>query len=669
MATDVAYLVLACAFAVVPGLLVGLALGVRRLVVLLATAVPASVLVSTLTGAACAAVDVPFGLVAVLAVTVLIGLVGATSQVLRGGRRRRRLWPSRRDLTGLIAGGGLGILAVGAGVVTWMRGLVSLSTIPQEHDMITHVVVTAYVWRSGRAGPWQLEPADVLTGGSSLFYPAGLHVTTAPLADITGSVVPAVNAMTVVMLGVALPVAVGTLAVTGARAMDFARTTSAIAGGIAAVLAVSAYRPAFALTHDGGILANAVAIGIVPGVVAAVVLVRRSGWGERVLVGVSVAGVAAIHPSALVSVAVALVGWWTAELFTRRGRRLLGEAVLPVLCVVAVALVAALPTLLPGLALADRTTNWPADSSSSGYSNALGKTLGLTYSGFLDPDGKQSQMVLSLLVLLGVVVVLACRREHGLLGAWAAWSAVTLVSFLTPARGPVNLITSFYYNAQLRIWSHVYVFGAALAGVGLAVVAVLVARWCRRRLLIPIRMGAAGLGVLLAVGFLAGPGLGYLRVDRLAVATRYSTPDFTRVGPDDQAAISWLARRVLPGQRVLNSANDGSTYLYVEDGVPVVNIGTVGFPNAPYTYRLLAGFRSFPSDPALRAAIRQLNIRWIYVDHRAPGIGTAGAPQGWAPHGLDVPEGLQGLDGLPGVREEFRAGSVSVYSLDPQAVG
>jgi hypothetical protein len=154
-----------------------------------------------------------------------------------------------------------------------------------------------------------------------------------------------------------------------------------------------------------------------------------------------------------------------------------------------------------------------------------------------------------------------------------------------------------------------------------------------------------------------------------AVAARFATPDFTRVNGDDEAAAAWLAGQVRPGQRVLNSANDGSTILYTEYGLPVVNLATLGSATAPYTYQLLGGFRDYPTDPVVRRDLLDLHVDWLYVDSQAPAIGVGGAPFAWPQADrLTVPRGFEDLAGLPGLTPVFRAGTVTVYHLDPAVI-
>ena len=167
----------------------------------------------------------------------------------------------------------------------------------------------------------------------------------------------------------------------------------------------------------------------------------------------------------------------------------------------------------------------------------------------------------------------------------------------------------------------------------------------------------SGLTAAAFAAYAAGPAVGYARIVELSVATRYRAPDFVRIGPDDDAAIAWLAAHVRPGERVFNSPNDGSTYLYVERGIPVVNIYTLGLTGVPYTYRLLQTFNTYPADPDVRRQLADLDVRWVYVDTDTPAIGSAGSPEDWAgPDGFRLAPGLQDLDGLPGPTVAFRSG-------------
>lgn len=654
-----------------PGLGLMAALGVRRRLLVIALAPAASVGVAAATGVLAALIGVRYGPAALGAATAWLTSIG----IGRGVLTRLRSWPGRparqprpgrwRDTATYLVGALMVLVGAGVGVGTWLVALHELATIPQEHDMIVHAVQAAYIERTGHAAPWQLVPADVLTGTPVAFYPSGIHLLMAVCAGLAGTTVEAINAVTVVVLAVVLSAGAAALTAVAAGQLRLSRTTAALSGGVAALVAAGLYRPTFQLMHDGGILANAATLAMTPGVVAGVLLLPRLPWRSAIVVGVGCAGVVWVHPSAAISVGVTVLAWWAGQALASDGRRRLRGLTGPLLVAGASAGVLLTATLPALLAAAGRTTGFPPDSGPHPLREALGSTLGLTYGGYLDPGQSRAQATAAVLAVAGAVAVIALRRGYGAVTAWAAWGLITIGAFRSPAQGLEAVITGFFYNALLRTWSHVSLLVPVLAGLGVVLTANLVAVLVRRRTPLPARPVAAVLVLAAWAGYLVEQAPEYAETNETALAGRYSTPDFARVDTDDQRAIDWLATRVEPGQRVLNSPNDGSTYLYVEHGVPVVNIFTLGVSDVPYSYQLLESFRSYPVDPAVRATVLDLDIAWVYVDAEAPGIGSRGSPAGWAgADGFALAPGLAGLAGLPGLRSVFRSGSVTVYALD-----
>ncbi|MGH3887392.1 MAG: DUF6541 family protein [Pseudonocardiaceae bacterium] len=646
-----------------PGLALMAALGVRSGVLLMGLAPAVSVGVAVATAVGTAILGVAFGATPLGVVTAVMFAVAAGLQV-----RRRSAQGRQGPTTGrVVQAAGVVLVAAGAavGAGTWLRGMGSLSTIPQEHDMVTHAVLAAYIQRSGQAAPWQLLPADVLTGSPVVFYPSGLHLLAAVTGGLTGGTVPALNAVTVVILAVGLSLSAAALTVVAARQLRLARPAAMLAAGVAALVASGMYRPTFQLMHDGGILAGGAALALTPGVVAGVLMLPRLPVRSAVAVGVGCAGVVSVHPSAAVSVGLTVLAWWTGQALTRQGRQQLRGQLVGLLVAAGTAVVLGSGTLARALSASGRTNGWPPDISPTPFGDAVGSTLALSYGGHLDPQRSLGQLVAAVLVASGVIAVVALRRGFGPVTAWAAWSLVTIGAFLSPGSGPDSLVTGFFYNAQLRVWSHVSLLAPVLAAVGVVLTASWCAAWLRRHSPAPARWVAAVLVVLAWLGYLVGPAWRYADTNTTAVATRYRTPDFVRVNADDQRAISWLAGRIRPGQRVLNSPNDGSTYLYVERGIPVLNVATLGLDAVPYSYRLLDSFHSYPTDQQLRDILLQYNVAWVYVDTQAPTIGSGGAPEGWAgTAGFTLAPGLADLTALPGLVPVFTSGSVTVYSLD-----
>jgi hypothetical protein len=650
--SDAAVLGVAVAVAYVPGLVLLAALSVPPGLLLLALAPAASVAVAGTVAVLVAPVGLPFGPVALVVATVVLAVVAVV--------RRRRIQTPRVGLVGA------GMVAAGVAFASWawLSGIGPLATRPQEHDMIMHVLQTAYVTRTGHGAPWQLAPVDLLTGTPTWFYPSGVHLLGAVTAGLTGgAVVPALNAQTVVLLATAGCLGVAALGSVAARQLGLGRGSALLVAGVAALVMAGLYRPGPVLMHDGGILANAVALSLVPAAVAGVLALGRLPVLAGAGAGAAVAGAVWCHPNAAVSIAVTVAAWWAGMLITSRGRRELRRAVPGVLVAGGVAAVLLVPAVAPGLGQSARTANWPPDTGPVPFYQAIGEVLGFPYSGGIDPDQTRAQVWVLLLVLAGIGTVVALRRGLGPVVAFAVWGVIVVGAWTSPATGVDALVTRFYYHAMLRTWSHVYLLAPVLAGLGVVLVANRVAVLTRR---VPV---AVALVAAVFIGYAAVPAVGYARVVEQSVATRYRTPDFVRIGADDDAAIAWLAAHVRPGERVFNSPNDGSTYLYVERGIPVVNIYTLGLTGVPYTYRLLQTFDTYPRDPAVRRQLADLDVRWVYVDTHTPSIGTAGSPEDWTgPDRFDLAPGLRNLDGLPGLTVAFRSGSVTVYALDLAAV-
>ena len=234
---DSAVLAVAVAVAYVPGLVLLTALAVPPGLLMVALAPAASVAVAGVVAVLVAPVGLPFGPVALLVATAALGVAA----VLRRARRSRTKTQDSRAATqdsraatqesrtrtqdspggnaGLAAGArelrvpapelrvsvresrvparraprsrtsvpvlvGAVMVAGGVGFAawSWLSGIGPLATRPQEHDMIMHVLQTAYVTRTGRGAPWQLAPVDLLTGTPTWFYPSGVHLLAAATA-------------------------------------------------------------------------------------------------------------------------------------------------------------------------------------------------------------------------------------------------------------------------------------------------------------------------------------------------------------------------------------------------------------------------------------------------------------------------------------------------------
>jgi len=154
---DCAVLLVAVAVAYVPGSVLLAAVSVRPGLLMVALAPGASVAVAGVVAAVVAPVGLPFGPVALLVATAVLGAVAVV-------RRRRANRGARSVSVPVVVGAVMVAVGVGFAAWAWLSGIGPLATRPQEHDMIMHVLQTAYVTRTGRGAPWELAPVDLLTG-------------------------------------------------------------------------------------------------------------------------------------------------------------------------------------------------------------------------------------------------------------------------------------------------------------------------------------------------------------------------------------------------------------------------------------------------------------------------------------------------------------------------
>jgi hypothetical protein len=585
-------------------------------------------------------------------------------RVVPGGLQRPR---PRVVLAAQLLGVVLILLAVAGCVRAWMRGMGSLATVPQEHDTIIHVVLTAYIRNTGIGAPWLVLPADLVNGARIQPYPDGMHALAAMIGPTP---VEGFNAITVVFTAIVWPLSAATLAYYTAGRARLGRWCWMPAAGVAALIAAGLYRPMFMLSHVGGILPNAATLAMAAGLVAAILAIPQPSWRYGVPLGLGCAGAVAVHPSVAMTVGLTVIAWWAGELFVRGGIHHVRRHVIAALPVAAVAGIAVVPMLAQMARAGVRAVGWSPDISPQSLQSAVGRTFGVVYDGYMaDVPSDSGQTVVMVFMLVGVAAILLARRPLGLLTAWTAWAVVTIGMYLRPGSGVIAVVTAFFYNSAFRILAQLNLLVPQLGAFGLLLPVVAAAGRLRRWLPTSARWLALGGVTAIALVFLAGPLRNYLRLDESTVASRYSRPDFVRVSGDDMAAINWLAPRVRPGERVLNSANDGSTYLYVYHGVPVVNTAALGVADWPPTYQLLASFNQYPHQSGVRRMLTDLNVHWLYVDSSAPTIGAGGSPERWTGGGsYSTAAGLRNLDGLPATRLAFRSGTVSVYWLDLDAI-
>jgi hypothetical protein len=277
--------------------------------------------------------------------------------------------------------------------------------------------------------------------------------------------------------------------------------------------------------------------------------------------------------------------------------------------------------------------------------------------------------LLAVLSIVGLAACLLMRRNMPVAVAFAVWAGF-LTAFLTDVPwAPVRAVSGLYYNSYSRISGGLALF-EWLAG-GLAVAAVVeLLTWLARqgaptrplRAVLPTLAGAA------VVALVAVVCLPYARHDVDVIALRYQNPHYNRVDKYDLQAAAFVAKRIRDGERVMNNANDGSSYGYVIYNLRLVVNHSLGSSAAPYMSELLQRFNRLNEDDDIHDLVCRLNITWAIVDDVAPKVGAPTA--GWVTGGqYSVAPGLKHPELVPGITKAARFGHVSVYVVDRAGLG
>lgn len=572
---------------------------------------------------------------------------------------RRGLPRLRRPTLAITVGGVLATTAAGLGLSTWISGLHGLATPPQEHDTVLHSELVAYIARTGRAAPWQVMPVDLATGSPVRFYPAGMHTVAGLLARVSPNPVVALNATTALLLGVVAP-----LVLCAAVSLCEPLKTRGAFAGLAALSSVLLYRPVFNLAHDAGIISYAAALGAGPALLVGVLLLRRRHVGSAVLLAVLALSVLTLHPSLLLIAALSAVVFAITGLFRRAVRTWTRGRISVLVGAAALSAVLATPWLIAGAGVVDSTADYPELPPRDTVSTMLSRTADFSYGGFFDPTWSLSQQGFAVLFWVGVLGCVLTPRLHPLVAVWGFWAAIAVLLASGHSKLPVvSQVGALFFNSFSRLFDIGWIIAPAMAGLGIGALVALVARVP----VLAVRWLPPLAAAVVAVVFLVTSGLSYQHDNVTAVAQRYGDPSFLRVSPAEVEGFDYLASQEPDVGRVLNNANDGSTFAYVYDGIDVVNTYPLGMPEARYGIYLMQHVDELGRDPKVACLLQRWNITHVFVSLTSPPIGALAAPFGWvkAP-GFSQPQGFADLQATPGLERVFSNEDTSIYRVDPQ---
>nr|WP_239029340.1 DUF6541 family protein [Pseudonocardia acidicola] len=565
---------------------------------------------------------------------------------LRSGRRTPRSSTGPRwSRAGNVGVAVTASAAVVVGVLTVLGGIKRLSSIPQDWDAVFHANGIRWIADTGDGGLYAMAQVNWYEGGVRVFYPNAYHLVAAVVYQLSGADIPTVlNAHTVLIPGLIALGLVGLVHRMGGRPI--------LAGATAlAVVSTSAF---YDTLWRGPLLPFATGVAMTPLIVILVLnLVDAAGVRAMIAPGflfaMGVVGLLCLHPAVLISGVLftlpALVQrWW------RRPRLAPRELVALALGGV---VAAGLSWLEIGGALSSagnlELISWPANLSAN---EAIGVLLTFSHAAGTHQWGLAATMALGLL---------GYRRLGELRWLWAVaavFGALFVIAASTSASW-AHTLTSIWWNDRWRLIALAALPMCVIVGHGVAetqrvLAAVLtgIVRQCTgpaRRL----AAAAAGPARRVKITFAAvvrrvppeeraaigrtrqnGPPRWVLVASCLTSAIAVVAFTLATTGLDvsrdqqrmsriagDGPAVSQLevagmramAQIVPAGSRVLNDRGDGSAWMYALTGIRPVAGHYDAFRTGPDATLLAQRFRDYATDPGVRAAVRRLDIRYVFV--------------------------------------------------------
>lgn len=546
--------------------------------------------------------------------------IGASADVLAS-------WSPRAHI-GVALGVATGSLAA---MVAVLRGMPSLTAIPQDWDAVFHGEAIAFIARTGKAAPSALAALSN-NGATEYYYPDTYHTVEALVLDLGASSVPGVMNGQAALLGAIMSLGVAALVhQLGARAA-VAASSAALAGCFTAFPADVVWR--------GPLLPLATGIAVLPAALALLLHVLRDRTpAGSVLLGLVGAALLGLQPSIAITFALFAV-----PLLVMRWSRRPGEIVRDLAMLIGAAVAALVLGVADVLGLflvaGDAAVDWPVTSTPAG---ALGELLGLQH------DTVIPQWWLVLFLGIGIINLSRSRFVFPLLPGLA----IHVMLFVAAAAYNTTLtedITRPWWNDQFRFAAIVVPFFAIIAGTGLVALAdVIVGRIPApgHRVAVPVVV------VVLIAAFGALSHGFYVPTNGARVA--YSYGGGPTVSKGEQEGYQALAKIAGTQGKVLNDPNDGSGWMYTLDDVmplfPQPIASTTGFPADRLL--LLEKFKDIDTDPAVRAAVERLDVRYVLI-----GTGFIRRDGKRAP-------GLQSLGFVHSVSEVWSNNAVKIYRVLP----
>lgn len=627
--TAAVYLVVAIA----PGLLVGYASGIRGW--LLAGAAPVLTYgVIGIYGPLIPLIGLRWNALTLLAASVLSAAITyGIGRLVRTERRPQSLdWPRSRHW--MLAGAVLVATVVGLLAMGRASGF---TAIPQWWDASFHANAIRFIADSGDSSPAALKAINA-SASSNFFYPNAYHVLDATVRQIGGWPVPQV-------IDVSNGFQAGLFSLSIAVLVARATRMPALAAASAILACAFTQFPYDTLTW-GPLFPFTAGVALIPALLA---LLGRAidapSPGTVATTAIAGVGLTAVHPSVTVAAVIPAVFFLAQRWITRRRLPLADLRTLLLIAVVGgvTGIFQVLGTLSAagggGSAWKADWTAWEAVEEFTTGSRSLGLP----------------EVWLAGLCAVGVVGLFLLKSTRPLLW-WLVGGVVFAVLFVLDSSSEaswVRAVTQPWWNDSWRLDAIGAMGSVVLAAVGLVTIGRLLSR------VMPRLTSTAAVGLVALLVIIATKGL-YVSRNSERLAQAFS--DGPVVSHTMEAGMQELARRAPAGSLVMNDPFDGSPWMWSLAGArPVFGHALIlpgdAVPAGQQRMLLYNAFNRLDTDPAVQAAVRDLNIRYVFVS-QGQIVGAKPTP---------IP-GLRGLDQVKSLKPVWRNSQTVIYEVSSQIV-
>lgn len=641
---------LAVAVLFVPGVLVGLALRLRGLV--LAAAAPGiSVALLAVLAIAYPLIGVAWnGVSAGLGVAIIAAVVFGLRMLL-GRMRHRGIAPdatavSGRSLLLLVVGLVVGAALNAARLMTYVGVPTAIS---QTNDAVFHLNALRWIAETGSAS--SLDLTSML--GASSFYPAAWHAV-ASLVAVSESLIPvAANLVALVIVALIWPLGIALLARELSRG-------DALVTALAAALSAGLLVFPQLMIEWGVLYPYALSLALVPAALALAIRAVRQGilpffrveddtpspragaWTATITALVIVVGILLAQPSSVLVWGLLLLLWLSGEAIAvwRSGHRRRG--LLVGVLGAGWALFAGVWAVLAYLA---GPVLWKP------YRSIVGAGLDVLLN-----SHSQVPPALALSALMVVGLFAAARQQawRWLAVAWGVVSFLYVISVATDIRVLKRVLTGPWYGDSFRLASIVPLVVIPLAALGLAVlVRAAAARLRGTTAEDRLSWGALALVALLGAATVAIAPVSLLRVaaetDRYS---RYAMTDDTYLSTDEYTLLRALPELVPEDALLIGNPSTGIGFAYVlgqRDVIP----RTWSPPVSQAWDELALNMRDAGTDPAVCEALAAYGSPTHVLDF---GPGSTGP-------GQYVMPGMTDFERQPGFELVERRGDASLWEI------